>query len=189
MVLVFLAGGGFVFASQEKCVFYADGLIECPVAVDYTRTIEQAIEAGGYNWSSEYINSKNFNKESNPESDPKKDVESTRQNSRVPTQIVLIQFNRHFYNAEDVKTALGELKSDHAPNGYRPAKPHELLALGFQYQDLQVKDWVGLGSSWVIPWGYRYVAYFDWYGYRRDFDLFRTAYVWDGAWRFAAVRK
>ena len=144
------------------------------VTVDYTRTVKQAIEAGDYDSVSDSINSKNF-----PESQAKQGIERAQQKNKVPTQITLIHLNRIVTTDE----ALKELDQ----KGYRPANLYELLALGAQQQDLQRTNLiVGLGSSWVLPWGGRSVPCLGRFGSRRGVGLDWAAYDWDVGWRFAA---
>jgi hypothetical protein len=108
------------------------------IFVNYGRSVEDGIKAGGYDWVSPDITSANF-------------PTARQEKADVRVGAELIHFNRHISTAQ----VLLELKE----MGCRPANIHELLALGEQYPWVQRKFFlvVALGSVWEDCLGYNCV--------------------------------
>ncbi len=135
--------------------------------VDYTKTVEQMVEAGKYDWKNSDIGSKNF---------PVKRRESGK------VEVHLFHFNRAV-SSDDAIKELGRM-------GFRPAELPELLALGAQHPEEQRKyPIIALGSVWRSPDGDRSVPYLGGSGSGRGLGLDWFGGEWSGDYRFAAVRK
>src|SRR5437660_7964105 len=99
-----------------------------PVTVNYDLTVEQMVQAGQYDWSCPDINSSNF---------------LTDNQGQVKASIELIKFGLCLKTEE----VLARLDA----SGLRPARVHELLALGANYPELQRECVVAaLGSPWQL---------------------------------------
>lgn len=157
------------------------------VSVDYTRTIDDMIAAGKYDWKNNDITEENFPIQRQPASVPAIEDGLYRtppgvQNNGIKT--VLVHLNKVVSTAE-VLRHMDEL-------GLQPARIEELLALGEQHSNLQLDfPLVALGSVWVRSGRDRAVPYLGSYGSERDLIL-----RWgdpDGRWgedcRFLAVSK
>ena len=137
------------------------------VTVDYSKTLEQMIADGKYDWKNSDIKAKNF---------PLNGQGTTAVN------IELVHFNRNI----ESDTALAELDK----MGLRPATLPELLAFGAKYPDKQREfPIVALGSVWRSLNGDRYVACLCCDGSKRFLRLFWLEDGWAAFCRFAAVRK
>lgn len=137
------------------------------VTMDYTKTVEQMVEAGTYDWKNKDINSENF-------------PVNRRESGKV--EVHLIHFNR-FISSDDATKELDRM-------GFRPAELPELLALGAKQPDEQRKyPIVVLGSAWQHPLGFRLVPALWHGGHERDLDLCWFGDEWRESFRFAAVRK
>src|ERR1039458_7111616 len=137
------------------------------LTVDYSKTLEQMIADGKYDWKNSEIKAKNF---------PLNGQGTTAVN------IELVHFNRNI----ESDTALAELDK----MGLRPATLPELLAFGAKYPDKQREfPIVALGSVWRSLNGDRYVACLCCDGSKRFLRLFWLEDGWAAFCRFAAVRK
>lgn len=137
------------------------------LSVNYSRTIEDGIAAGKYDWTNSDITSSHF---------PSKEI-GTKEVS-----VGLVHFGKDMTADE----ALSEL--DKA--GMRPATLKELLTLGEKHPDLQRESpIIALGSVWQDPYGYRYCACLGRCDSVRVLHLFWLGSRWVGYCRFAAVRK
>jgi hypothetical protein len=97
-----------------------------PVSVDYTRSVEEMVRVGEYNWSNPDINRKNF---------------PLQIRGKIEVKVGLIRFNRYVASDE----VLRELDKQ----GLRAATLPELLSLGEQHPGLQRQfPVVALGSVW-----------------------------------------
>lgn len=138
-----------------------------PVTVDYSKTLEQMIADGKYDWENPGINAKNFPMEGKGTS---------------TANIELVHFNRNV----DSNGVLRELDN----MGLRPATLPELLAFGAKYPEKQREfPIVAHGSVWRYSRGRRIVAYLSCDGDGRGLNLDRLENGWYAGCRFAAVRK
>lgn len=143
---------------------------EILLTVDYTKTVEQAIADGNYDWKNNDVTTKNF--PISPEMIGKKVEVATK----------LFHFNRDI-SSDD---AISEMDKD----GYRPVTLIELLVLGFLFPELQRQfPIVALGSVWRRARDRRFVPclYVDGSGrllYLGWFDV-----VWSAHYRFLGVHK
>lgn len=143
---------------------------EINLVVDYSRTVQEMINAGNYGWTDNDIMEKHF------------PLPTELNGKQVSVSTKLFHFNRSISS----KNAIAEM--DKA--GYRPATLTELLALGEAYPELQ-KEFpiVAFGSVWRVESGGRRVPvlYFDDDG--RGLDLSWFDDDWYGDCRFLGVRK
>ena len=143
---------------------------EIKLTIDYTKTVEQAVTDGNYDWKNGFINAKNF--PVFPEMVGKKAEVSSK----------LFHFNR------DISSEDAIYEMDKA--GYRPATLMELLVLGFLFPELQRQfPIVALGSIWRDANSNRHVPYLYVYGHKRKLYLYWFALDWDARYRFLGVRK
>lgn len=140
------------------------------LVIDYSRTLQEMINAGNYGWTNSNITEKNF------------PISLEMTGKKVEVSAKLFHFNREI-SSED---AISEM--DKA--GYRPATLAEILALGEAQPKLQRQfPIIALGSVWRRADGNRDVPSLnvDGSGRRLYLDWF------DGDWsadcRFLAVRK
>ena len=137
------------------------------VTVDYSKTIEDMVKSGRYDWFNDNITSKNF---------------PTKRAGKTEIIVELVHFNRNIGTDEALK------KLDRM--GYRPVELHELLAFGEKYPEIQREfPIVALGSVWRDSCGYRALPWLGGRGSRRHLDLSWRAHDWSELCRFAAVRK
>ncbi len=137
------------------------------LTINYSRSVEDGIKAGKYDWSNSDITSSHF---------PSEEVGT----KEVPIELV------HF--GRDIKT--DEILSELDKMGMRPAILKELLALGEKRPDLQREfPVIALGSVWQNPRGYRFCAFLFRFGSLRDLRLAWVVDRWGDYCRFAAVRK
>ena len=140
---------------------------DLPVKVDYSRTVEQMVADGKYDWSHPDIAAKNFR------------IHSQR---KVELTIKLINFNRNMTSKE----VLRELDKQ----GLRPATLPELLAFAARYPDKQREfPIVALGSVWRSFGGRRDVPYLWSRSSGRGLGLSWLDRRWSILCHFAAVRK
>lgn len=138
--------------------------------IDYTKTIEQVIADGNYDWGNSNINAKNF--PISPEMTGKKVEVSTK----------LFHFNKDISS----DNAISKMDKD----GYRPATLMELLVLGFLFPELQRQfPIVALGSVWHNALDDRCVPFLDVDDSRRELYLRWFDDDWDAHCRFLGVRK
>lgn len=139
------------------------------VTVDRDKKLTVMIQAGRYDWTDSDITERHF------------PVEGS---GTVEVDIEFVHYNR-VMSTDDVLNDLDR-------RGYRPATIDELLALGAdpKTRDLQREfPIVALGSVWQELYGRRGVAALGGNASRRCLDLGWIEDVWDGVYRFAAVRK
>lgn len=159
-----------LIAGSQKTEKVIDASGEITLNIDYTKTVEQAITDGNYDWKNSDITAKNF--PISPEMTGKK----------VEVKTKLFHFNRDI-SSDD---AITEMDKD----GYRPATLMELLVLGFLFPKLQRQfPIVALGSVWYDADGGRGVPCLDACGSGRRLRL----HWFDGGWgarcRCLGVRK
>ncbi|MBI2033909.1 MAG: hypothetical protein HYT13_02310 [Candidatus Liptonbacteria bacterium] len=148
-----------VEASQSKFQRYK-------LTVNYDFLVEEAVNAGKYDWSSGSITANNFS--------------STRK-GEADVEVILVHFNHHIKSEE----VLHELDKQ----GLRALELPELLAFGVNYPDVQREfPVVALGSVWQ-DFGERRVPCLDGLPSRRDLRLYWFDDRWRSLYRFAAVRK
>ncbi|MDO8443791.1 MAG: hypothetical protein Q7S78_02315 [Candidatus Azambacteria bacterium] len=161
--LRFLRGELVVSESAKKI----DTVNPYTLTINYTRSIEDGIKAGKYDWTNSDITSSHF------------------PSSEVGTKEVSVELV-HFGKDMTIEEVLSEL--DKA--GMRPTTLKELLVLGEKYPDLQREfPIIALASVWQNPRGVRRCAYLVRFGSRRDLDWRWVGRRWLGLCRFAAVRK
>jgi len=97
--------------------------------VDYSKSIEQAITLGNYDWKDDGITAENF------------PISSEMIGKKVRVTTKLFSFNHNISSAD----AIDEMNEF----GYRPATLMELLTLGFSFPELQRQSTIiALGSVW-----------------------------------------
>jgi hypothetical protein len=133
--------------------------------VKYSRTIEQLVKAGNYDYANPDITSKNF-----PSSEEgNKDVE-----------FGLFHFNRDISSDDSIEGMKAE--------GYRPATAKETLSFGEKNPKLQLEyPIVGLGSVVELD-GDRQVVYLIRNGSNREARLYYYDDDWHDSFRFLGVR-
>jgi hypothetical protein len=143
---------------------------EFNLSVDYSRTVQEMINAGNYDWTNSDITAKHF------------PLPKEHNGKKVPVSSKLFHFNRAI-SSEDATSEMDKA-------GYRPATLAELLALGEAHPELQ-KEFpiVALGSVWRDADGNRFVPSLNVSGYKRGLDLDWFGYGWRVGCRFLAVRK
>jgi hypothetical protein len=137
------------------------------LTIDYTKSVEQMLADGGYDYKNPDITSHHFRHEAT---------------GKVVVVAQLVHFDR-FTSTDD---ALKELSK----RGLRPATMAELLAFGSKYPDVQRQfPVVALGSVWANRSGDRYVGSLsgDASGRYVGRDWFGGG--WHSRCRFLAVRK
>jgi hypothetical protein len=140
------------------------------LAVDYSKTVEQTIADGKYDWKNSDITVKNF--PISPEMIGKK----------VDIAGRLFHFDRNISSEDAIK----EMDDD----GCRPATLMELLALGAIHPELQREfPIIALGSVWHDSDDYRHVP--SLYVFGRDRGLYLNDFddAWNAQCRFFGVRK
>jgi len=146
------------------------GKNEFDLSVDYSRTVQEMIEAGNYDWTNNDITEKIF----------PLPTELSGQKTTVSSK--LFHFNR-LISSED---AINEMDAA----GFRPATLAELLALGEAHPELQ-KEFpiVALSSVWRDAYGDRHVPVLFFVDYRRGLGLGWFGRDWGSDYRFLGVRK
>lgn len=115
---------------------------EIKLTIDYTKTVEQVISDGNYDYKNSNVTSENF------------PISPEMVGKKVEVSAKLFHFNWDI-SSED---AISEMDKD----GFRPATAMELLVLGFLFPELQTKfPIVALGSVWRDADDDRYVPYLD----------------------------
>lgn len=155
---------------QGKNESIKNGDKEFNLSVDYSRTLQEMINAGNYAWANSDITEKNF------------PISPKMTGKKVEVSAKLFHFNREI-SSED---AISEM--DKA--GYRPATLAEMLALGEAQPDLQRQfPIIALSSVWRNANGGRYVPCLGGDDYERKLDLYWFGGGWSAYCRFFAVRK
>lgn len=143
---------------------------EITLNVDYTKTIEQAIADGQYDWKNGDITSKNF------------PISPEMAGKKVEVATKLFHFNRDI-SSDDV---ISEMNKD----GYRPATLMELLVMGFLFPELQRQfPIVAVGSVWRSAGDGRDVPCLRVNGSGRGLNLYWFDGGWGAHYRFLGVRK
>jgi len=151
----------------EKVVDTAN---EIKLVVDYTKTLEQVIAEGNYNWENNNIIAKNF------------PVSAEMIGKKTEISAKLFHFNC-IIGSVDVISEMDKVS-------YRPAALMELLILGILFPELQRQfPIVALGSVWHHQDGDCYVPFLYASGSRRELGLLWFDLVWDVRFRFLGVRK
>jgi len=137
------------------------------VLVDETKTVEELVKEGDYDWSNGNVTSKNFPQPLNQKQEDR--------------EVVLFHFGKQM-TSEQVVAEMDKV-------GYRPGTVHEILGLGIARPDLQREfPIIALGSTCVLD-GNRPVAYLYRYADKRYLRLYWFDRDWYGYCRFAGVRK
>jgi hypothetical protein len=138
--------------------------------IDYTKTIEQAVADGKYDWKNSDVTTKNF------------PVPLKMTGKKVEVSVKLFHFNRDISSEDAIS------KMDKA--GYRPATLMELLALGFLFPELQRQfPIVALGSVWRVANLDLYAPGLFVGGHKRGLDLRWIVSGWRARYRFLGVHK
>lgn len=152
---------------SEKVI---DTSSEITLNIDYTKTVEQAIIDGNYDWKNSDITSKNF------------PISPEMVGKKMEAQTKLFHFNRDI-SSEDVISEMDKA-------GYRPATLMELLVLGILFPELQRQfPVVALGSVWRDAHAYRHVPFLGVSDSERALYLGWFASGWGARFRFLGVRK
>ncbi len=153
----------------RKLVEFAKSLFRpaYKVVVDYSKTIVQMVEDGGYDWVNSDINDENF------------PIVGT---GTTESEITLF----HFGGRISPENAIAKMKKE----GYRPANATELLALGQAQPDLQRKfRIVALGQIWQRQYNIPKVVCLRERVSKRQAILFSFYLDFSDDWCFAAVRE
>ncbi len=137
------------------------------IEVDGTKTLEQLIADGRYDWKSSDIKKKNF---------------PIKNETKRTATIELFHFGKNISSEDAIK----EMEKE----GFQPATIEELLALGAKHPDLQREfPIIALGSVWHDCDGDRGVPGLGLGGGGRGLGLYDWGGAWGGRFRFAGVRK
>lgn len=136
------------------------------ITVDYSKSLDQMVAAGNYNYANPNIVAANF------------PITGT---GVVEKELILVHFDR-FIESDDAVRELNEM-------GLEPAGIAHATAFGAKYPDVQREyPVVFLGSGWVGPRGNRCVPCLD--EDSRERSLYLDDWLeWYAHYRFAAVRK
>jgi hypothetical protein len=141
------------------------------ITVDYSRTLEEMIAAGKYDWVHPDITSSNF------------PIDQSKSGSTENLEAVIVHLDKYVKDTEIVLKLMDK-------NGLRPATLPELLALGEQYPEFQRKYWIyALGSRWQNSNGHRGVVVLLGDLAYRGPDLDSRQCWWFRSSRFLAFRK
>lgn len=140
-----------------------------PVIVNCSKSLDEMIKAGNYDWVNWDISEKHF---------------PVQGQGQTELNIELIHYGKHMESDDVVRDLEGY--------GLRPATLSELLAFGAAYPNKQREfPIVALGSVWR-SWsgsGLRCVLCLRGGGSGRELGLYVWGSGWRGGCRFAAVRK
>ncbi len=143
---------------------------EIVLSVDYSRSLQEMIAVGNYDWKNSDIVERNF---------------PLLVELKGKTTIV---FSKLFHFGRSIGSY--EVISEINKAGYRPATLAELLALGEKQPELQHQfPLIALGSIRVDAYGSRYVPYLRVLGSKRKLALGWFDDDWDVRCRFLAVSK
>lgn len=148
-------------------------VIDITINIDYTKTINELIKDGKYNWVNSGVTAENFS--ISPEMTEKKEVSAK-----------LFHFNRDI-SSEDVISEMDKV-------GYRPANLTELLSWGILFPELQKQfPIVALGAVWEKEEEeddyISYVPYLSGHDSWREIYLHWLILKWSNRYRFLAVMK
>lgn len=133
--------------------------------VNYDRSIADSLKAGKYDWKNDNLTDANF---------------PSKEKGECEVEFGLFHFNKTI-SSDD---AIAKMKTE----GFRPATIRELLAYGEKNPEVQREfTIVALGSVARLD-GHRGVGFLGWGFSGRFADLFCCDGVWDGGYRFLAVR-
>lgn len=140
------------------------------LSIDYTKSLEEMIAAGNYDWKDEKLTAKRF--------------------PIVGEGIVEYEFRYfHFNRGVSSETAVDLIKKEDSENPWEPAEPEHLLAFGENFPKEQLKfPIVALGSVGKVG-GERSVPCLDRRGSERHLGLYWFGLDRGGSYRFLAVRK
>lgn len=146
-----------------------DNFEEINILVDYSKTVEQAVIDGNYDWKNSSINSKNF-------STPLELL-----GKKIEVFVKLFHFDRNI----KAKEAIHKITKA----GYRIPTMMELLALGETYPELQ-RNFVivALGPVWHGPGIFRFVPGLDSFAFERRVSLYLFGGNWPAKYRFVGVK-
>lgn len=134
------------------------------VTVDCSRTLEDMIAVGNYDWVNKNITQEHF---------------QVLSQGKLEKEVVLF----HYEKSMTSKEAISRMDKE----GFQPAVIEDLLALGEAHPDLQKQfPILALGSVWRCN---RDVPYLGWDGLRRYLNLDWSGRQWSVYCRFVAVRK
>jgi hypothetical protein len=138
--------------------------------IDYTKSLEQMIAAGNYDWKNDELTAKRF--------------------PIVGEGVVEYEFRYFRFNRKvSSETAVDLIKKGDNENPWEPAKTEHLLVYGENFPEEQRKfPIVALGSVGEVSGG-RYVPYLDGVGSERSLRLSWWGDDWYDDCRFLAVRK
>jgi hypothetical protein len=143
---------------------------EIKLTVDYTKTVEQAITNGHYNFKNSDITAKNF------------PVSSEMIGKKMEVAVRLFHFNCSI-SSDDASLEMHKA-------GYRPATLMELLTLGSLFPEIQRQfPIIALGSVWRAACLDCYVPYLHVFNSRRRLNLYWFGIDWGAHCRFLGVRK
>lgn len=137
-----------------------------PIIVDYSKSLQQMIEAGGYDYANPDITAEHF-----PVAEGQAELEA-----------VLLHFNLRIGSDEALQLM--------GAQGFRAGSLPELCAFGARHPDVQRQfPIVALGSVWTDSGGSRFVA--SLWGNHGKRSLFLDWFEddWDPYYRFLAFRK
>ena len=140
------------------------------LTVDYSKTLEEAIDAGKYDLVNDHINNENF------------PVSPEIIGEKINISGKLFHFDRQI-SSNDVIAKMDK-------EGYRPATLMELLTLGILFPDLQ--KWfpiIALGSSWLRTINDPHVAVLNFINKKRWLFLANSHAGWRAYSRFFGVKK
>ncbi|MDP2856155.1 MAG: hypothetical protein Q8N90_03525 [bacterium] len=138
------------------------------IVVNHAESLAQMITVGNYDWGvNSSISEKNF---------------PVKGKGQVELNVELVHYGKSM-NSDNIVQNM-------ASRGLRPATLSELLAFGAAYPDKQRESpIVAFGSVWLRWSGREYVACLCGSDSGRGLDLCVWYGVWDGHFRFLAVRK
>ena len=138
-----------------------------PVVVDYDLSFDQMVTEGRYDWVNVGFHPHYF---------------PIKGNGKQEVGLELVHFGRTVTDTE-VEKLLGE-------RGLKPASLAHLLAFGARYPEIQKKFPIAaIGSVWAPTRGDRLAPYLDASLRERLLNLSWGKGVWEGKFRFLAVRK
>lgn len=156
---------------EEKAItLHVAPIDDIKLTVDYTKTVDQSIVGGKYDWKNKDVTAERFL------------VSSEMIGKKVDIFGGLFHFNCNTRS----KDAISGMDKE----GFRPATLMELLALGTVYPELQRQfPIIALGSVGRDSGGHLCVPCLRVGGLGRGLNLYGLAYVWGAQFRFLGVRK
>ena len=143
---------------------------EFDLSIDYSRTVQEMINAGNYGWTNNNITEKHF------------PLPTELNGKKVSVLTKLFHFNR-LISSNDAIAEMDKV-------GYRPATLPELLALGETHPEIQKEfSVVALGSVWRYAFDFRAVPVLNFDGDLRKLSLYWFGRDWADYYRFLGIRK